>query len=567
MLKTLKKILRIAFLLCLCVVSFVSFTACNMLSLDTQKDYNQIVVVAGDLSFTKRDLIENYYSYGYQYYQNSNDIKSALKQTAKTMVQRELLFEEIKKIIDITNFEGVDYTNEIRYNVFDSMQQAYDKIEKEIRKEWYDEEFNEAEKKTPLRTEKIEYKPTVKLNEQNELIRIIESDENNNLEQMPADFETYNKKFESQTDNKLNAETWSRYIKSLQSVAKNENRPLDKQSLLKFEQERLIKLYTNNKYIELYKEYVLKNAEISTAEVVRYFKNEYEYQYSLFNGLLNTSAYDTAMSKASSEFVFYHDEKSEGYIYVNHILIKFGDTVSQMITNKKNEYGITTEEQESELLKDKNSNYYKDYQEILKAVEVTYEKDGVVQKPITLSAVQDEIIQSVNSIQLSDTQERFQEFERLMYLYNDDAGAMNADFYYNVNLDTDVQDKMLKRFADASRTLASDYNLGQIYAGGPFDGLVITEYETGKYGAHIIIHGGLSGNFITPKNIDSLTYDMLLNQKVNPASDKTLFQYFYDKLQLDNDIFDKATESIVNTRMSEIGNVEYREHYYKNLWS
>lgn len=565
-----KKILRFAFLLCLLTVSFISFTACNVVSLNTQKDYNQVVIVAGDLKFTKQDLLNDYYGYGYQYIQSKGSVKGAIQETARTMVKRGLLFEEIKKIIDITNYKGENHTNDIIYHAYQAMQQSFERYEEEVRKEWYNETSTDNQEDQPLRPAKQEYKPKVKY-ENGELVRVVEPHGHDNLDEMPDSFEIYNKQFLS-NDEALNAEAWTRYIRSLQVVAQREGRPTDRQVVLEYEQERLIKVYTNNKYMDLYQQHLLETAPINAQDVVEYFKKEYITQHTLFTGLEDSSAYDEAMVRSLNDFVFYHDvgeTRSKGYIYVSHVLIKFGDTPSSIIENLKTQYGIESEEQEAEeLSKGESSAYYNDYVKMLQEVEVTFELDGEIQTASLLD-VQQEILDSVNAVDKSDEdmKNRFQEFERLMYLYNDDDGSMNADFYYSVNLDTNVEDRMFARFASASRELAANYDKGDVYQGGPFDGLVITEYEPGKYGAHIVIHGGISENFIDINSIDNLTYEMLLKKYVNPASDKTLFHYFYDKLQMDESLFEQLSEAIVNTKMAQLDSVQYYERYYRDLWS
>lgn len=571
-----KNIIKNLLLICLVIISIVGFTACNMFPVNVTKDYNLIVATAGDLKFTKRDLIDAYYNYGYQYGQSGNeDLKTVLNQTAKSMVERGVLLDYIKthKIIDLKNYKPQNDTDpntkgenkylEIRLHAFETMQEAVDKIEKEIREEWFEKSDKEDER-VPLRVSKDVFAPTVKLDENNILVRVQDKHNHDDIDKLPAKFETYNKQFLTSSD-KLNAEIWSRYIKSLQKTAQSEGRSTYRADVLKFEQEKLEEFYTENMYLELYKNEVLASAPIDTDAVVKYYKDKYyqqkdEYYY-------DVSKYNEAMKGQlqSGDLQYYHDERSP-YVYVTHILLKFGDDASNKIANLKTQYNVESEEQDAKMLdkthQDFNQDYYDKYKQILEEVTISYEENNEV-KEKSLFAVRDEIMQAVNSVQKVEMDKRFAAFDSLVYKYNDDDGAMNADFYYSINRDTNVQDTMLARFANASRELAEKSTLGDIYSGGAFEGLVITDYESNdKYGAHIIIHGGLAENI---PNVDELTYEMLLEKTVNPASEKTLFHFIYDKLKLDENVFNSNTSTIITTQMSDM-KVKYYEKNYKNLY-
>ena len=64
--KMIKKLLTMACCLVLCLVCL---TGCSWLQIDKNRYYNQVVVTVGEKEFYKKDLVEAFSNYGYQYYE------------------------------------------------------------------------------------------------------------------------------------------------------------------------------------------------------------------------------------------------------------------------------------------------------------------------------------------------------------------------------------------------------------------------------------------------------------------------------------------------------------------
>ena len=611
-----KKLLQIVCAVLLCIVATFSFTACNLLKIDTKAALNQEIIKVNALGttkkFTRNDLLKAYQYYGYQYYQNSGDLESAVKQTADTMLQRWALFEYIEKnYIDLTNYKGTDYTAEIRYRALNSMHEEFAKLEVEVRKDLDKVVTLPASPEVnPLRDAKVVYQPQVYFDEEeNKLVRNLHRDEeehthddghnheghNHGTENeyhsdevhtdVPLTFEEFNKQFES-VDSQVNGETWSRYIQKLQAVAKSEERSTEKADVLQYEQARLEAFYKENVLLELYEEYFMEHLPIETDEVVKYYKDKFAEQHALFQK--NVDAYHSAV-KDSSSMIYYHaDDISAGYMNVQHILIKFGTETTEKIDALKAEV-------QKDSTYDENNNgdpfddeyYLSRYNMLISNVQVTYEtkENGeTVTKTENIYKVLNDIKEYVAEGETPE--ERLSRFDELIYVYNDDSGNVNSDFFYSVYMEdndeegynpdegTNEPNGFNEHFADASREFlkaSNNYGIGDIYEGGDYQGLVVTSYS-GEYAAHILINGGVSENIVTYENLDSLTWQDLNARKTSPTSEKTVFQYIYDIL-FTSDYFDtkfsENTTSIIETIMSdtENTNIVKDEYKYKDMWS
>jgi len=615
----LKKLLQIVCAVLLCIVATFSFSACNLLKLDTKSALNENIIEVKALGttkkFTRDDLLKAYQYYGYQYYQNSGDLESAIKQTADSMIQRWALLKHIEdNYIDLTNYKGIDYTAEIRYRALNSMHESFAEIEAEVRED-LDKVVTipNSSAVTPLRDAKIVYQPQVYFDEEEgKLVRNLHRDEeehtyddghdhshdghNHGIEEneyhsdevhtdVPLTFEEYNKQFES-VDSQVNGETWSRYIQGLQAVAKSEERSTEKADVLAHEQARLEAFYKENVLLELYEEYFLENLPIETDEVVKYYKNQFASQYALFQD--NVNAYHTAIKDSSSMTYYHADDISAGYISVQHILIKFGTETTKKIDALKTEV-----QNDSTYDTNKNGDPFDDeyylsrYNAIIANVQVTYqtEENGeTVTKTDNIYTVLNHIKSYVSEGETPE--ERLRRFDELIYVYNDDTGNVNSDFFYSVYKEdndeegydpesaTNEPNGFNEHFADASREFlksSNGYEIGDIYEGGDYQGLVVTSYS-GEYAAHILIYGGDNKNIATYENLNNITWQDLNARKTSPTSDKTVFQYIYDIL-FTSDYFDtkfsENTSSIIETIMSdtENTNIVKDEYKYKDMWS
>lgn len=529
-----KKIFTIMCSLILCVVTL---TGCNLLELDKKKYYEQVVAsVTSEHSeyvreYTKKELIEAYYNYSYSSVQNgTKTAEDGVKTAFNSMIERGLLVAGIEKeyikagLIEFTE----EHKNQIREDAFEYMQDQIFEYEDEIRiekgltPESEDTATTEEEVEESLRAEYNKYEPTIIYDEESDkAVKNLELEKDSVLGYtVPLHFT------QKITDEAISNEAYVRYVKALQKNAKAEGRDSSESEVVKYEEERLIKLLTENKYLELFEEYLANNNLYNTIDsdgnytvrqdvldkVVEYYQEQYNIQKNLYD--LNIDAYHTAMGSDASK-VYYHPNSGEEYMYVSHILLKFSDSQTKEVEALKTKLENKQISQEEYDRKVKN---------IANNIQVVYEKNNEVYTS-NAEEVYNTVVDYVNTYGGNDVEKRAKLFNDMIYIYNDDEGIMNKDFAYVVNLKTTVEDKMVKEFADASRELNENPDKGI----GSLSDMVITEY-----GVHIIFHAGLVENIITSNNIDNLTYQALFRHNTQLSSNKTLFNFVYDQLTFDS---------------------------------
>lgn len=585
---TTKKILTV---ICAMFLSMFMFAGCNLIEINKAKYYNQIVIsvelkdgYGEDYNdyiekYTKKDLINAYYNYAYNYVSNGQ-IKASegMNYAINNMVNVDLLYKYIKKnYFDNPNYD-IQFTdadrNEVKLKVYDAIQEQITSLEKEVYEEWnynYTNQDDLSEDKVEsLRKAYEAYDSKVLMT--NIKVDVVVEGSTTEVEKQAIILnpnqltKTYDTRVAGDTfkqqisDPEVSKEAYTRYIKQLQEAAKAEGANTGEQEVLNAEIERLTKSYTRSEYISIFEKwyninynftynaknnvYVL-NDSVKQA-VVDYFKERYTAQKNQYEN--DESAYHTAMAGDSIDDIYYHYNSGNEYMYVSHILMKFSDAQKAEITELKNKLSAHKITQE---------NYDARVKEIANRTVVTYEIDG---KKYTSNALEvtNKIKNYVNKAQYKGKtgeelelalNERAKLFNDMIYLYNDDEGIMNKDFAYVVNLDTEVNDKMVKEFADTARKLNKEQEEGAL------SDMVITEY-----GVHILYHAGIVKNVVS--DINSLTAEDLMSVKTQRSSNKTIFAKIYDTVATEN--YKTAASNFVSNCFEFVNIVKY-ENRYKDL--
>ncbi len=585
---TTKKILTV---ICAMFLSMFMFAGCNLIEINKAKYYNQIVIsvelkdgYGEDYNdyiekYTKKDLINAYYNYAYNYVSNGQ-IKASegMNYAINNMVNVDLLYKYIKKnYFDNPNYD-IQFTdadrNEVKLKVYDAIQEQITSLEKEVYEEWnynYTNQDDLSEDKVEsLRKAYEAYDSKVLMT--NIKVDVVVEGSTTEVEKQAIILnpnqltKTYDTRVAGDTfkqqisDPEVSKEAYTRYIKQLQEAAKAEGAKTGEQEVLNAEIERLTKSYTRSEYISIFEKwyninynftynaknnvYVL-NDSVKQA-VVDYFKERYTAQKNQYEN--DESAYHTAMAGDSIDDIYYHYNSGNEYMYVSHILMKFSDAQKAEITELKNKLSAHKITQE---------NYDARVKEIANRTVVTYEIDG---KKYTSNALEvtNKIKNYVNKAQYKGKtgeelelalNERAKLFNDMIYLYNDDEGIMNKDFAYVVNLDTEVKDKMVKEFADTARKLNKEQEEGAL------SDMVITEY-----GVHILYHAGIVKNVVS--DINSLTAEDLMSVKTQRSSNKTIFAKIYDTVATEN--YKTAASNFVSNCFEFVNIVKY-ENRYKDL--
>jgi len=564
-----KKILTVACALAMCIICL---TGCSWLKVDNYKYYYETVVVSVDKkNFYKKDLVEAFNNYGYQYYESYGyTLEDSVNQTINTMVDRWLLLDSI---ITSGKYEiSPEEELEIKAQAFDYMQDSIFTFETQVREEWElmaETEESEEEKKS-LRVEEEVYEPSTYY-EDGMVIRAghVHDDNETFLDGTIAKDSHFTKDRQVITDPKVSNEAWARYITSLQKAAEGEGRSTTEADVLRFEEDRLIELLTNNLYLEKYEHDFFNNLEVDTSKIVEYYKKQYKAQKDRF--LSDESLYHTAMKDAAKNYIYFHPNSGNEYVNVKHILIKFSDAQTQALTalEKEKENGSITE-----------AAYNAKKRNIVNQTTSTFEMDGETKTWNAIVSTDDQtsVYEYVQSKVTGATlKERCAQFNELMYIFNDDEGSMNSEFDYVVNLDTSVADQMVKPFANGVRALDKSSNGEQSEwlndtKGG--EGAGSMDYIVSEYGIHIIFHAGNAVNLVDENNIDNIADEeilrLLCTTMTTPESNKSIFNLIYDTLKLEENAYNVKSQGDINTIRTELASkgikIKIYEDNIKDLW-
>lgn len=544
-----KKFLSCLFSLVLC---FFMLAGCNLIELNKTKFYNQVVteIVYSDNTtkkFTMEDFYWTYVNYGYQYVQNGSETNDALESTIDLMVQRYMLVEDIKTKITLTDNEK----NTLKKQTYDNINSQLKELESEIRVEW-DRVVSEPEKsdeeETPLRAAYTEYKPTVQKATDSQglnpyLERVIDDEEETVSD--PGEF------VQNITDEDISAEAMKRFKKQLKENNENLGKKVKEEDLLKNEINRIYSILEENKYISKYQTQMLNNATINSDAVVNAYIEKYKRDYEKYAN--NEAAYHTAMGSDASA-VYYHPNSGNEYMWVTHILFKFSDSQTKAIEQLEADLKSNTIDEF----------YYKAKMEEITSMDntiVKYVNDAGVTVETNVTNAFADIVQGVTRYDADIYfEERAKAFNNYIYKYNDDEGIMNKDFAYVVNLDTSVEDKMVKAFADEARSLYKK----DVTRGGNLKGsMSVTPVRT-EYGYHVLLNLGAVTNIVEYNNINNLTWNALYNRKTQPSSNKTLFNYEYDTLNLDSSLVSNALNKQIEDLTGSAKEIKkYSDRYLK----
>ncbi len=592
--KTIKKILSIAIFFAIFIGSMFTLTACNLVVTDKSAYYSQTVATFtyndATYSVSMKELNQAFKDYGYNYYIKGyfSNMEECLEASLNYHIQRSLIALELENKFnsiysdthnelyhnELYNLDFVDqekgwegtlsniYTStnpnaiEIRYNAFESMQDNIDSFAKAILEE--EGKLGNVETTEPetIRDTKKEYESKVDYEFEyvfNETTGTTEK----KLKYLKLKFdelELFDKTNVSEHfvlgytyDEVTTNKAYARYIKSLQQIAKSEGRSTEEQDVLRCQEELEIRNAYISKLLEIYEYYYNTTTTIDTQVIVDYYKDQYINQYRNFQ--YNEEAYNTAMSKSNSEYVYYH-KSPENYIEVSHILINFTEEqkalISELDAKLEADKANVVDETELEKLQTQHDNKV---MEIITNTKCEYELNGE-KKTDYYSEIVEYIKNYVNDglsgSVMSETElarTKAKRFDDLIYMFNDDPGMMNSDFHYSVNITDGFESSYDQNFVNGAIELYNNYNVGDVLL-EPVSGEVLAKPVASQYGIHIMFYSNKVSNIKSIENIDQLTYIDLLSTYVNAASDKSVFEYLYDKISTSNN-YSNHTSSLI----------------------
>ncbi len=241
-----------------------------------------------------------------------------------------------------------------------------------------------------------------------------------------------------------------------------------------------------------------EGVDVSYGEVVDLYRATVAEQQKLYDA--DIAAYNTAIN-GSSTTVLYHP--TVNYFYVKHILLPFSDEQTAALTEFKNRPDIKNLQED-----EKNDRIEAFRADLVDAIVCYPHKDGEndLSKPMSV----DEVMMHVRSVMLpkeSSVKAANDAFNDLIYLYNTDPGAFGNDKGYIVKykLDEGEEESYMQEFADASRYMFDNLEVGQVYYEK-----VVTDYGVHiMYFASEIKKGAVDLNATTSPSGTETYYDLL----------------------------------------------------------
>lgn len=612
--KHLKKLLSIFIFAIIIVGSMFTMTACNLVVKDKTAYYNQTVATFEfdnkTITVSMNDLNSAFASYGYSRYSQGyySNMKDCINDSLKYHIQKTLLMNHIAKTLtevysdtnnELYNISFADTKDydwnktldsiyksnnpnalEIRNTAYDSIMTNINSYAEEILKD--EDRMAEIESKTEesSSTTKTEYESKINIE------KVIENGiEKTKITKKVDELHLFNKTdiaehfaIKYTYDEEVTNRAYNKYINYLQQEASSQGRSTKIEDVILYQENQAIKNAYQNKLLELYKYYFDTTEKVvdkttnevsyidktlSVDKIIEYYKNQYTNQLRLYED--NIDAYRSAVKDSKKEYMFYNNNSGKEYIQVNHILFSFNEAQKAEKTRLDNKLKLDKENagNNTALIEQIEKQYDNDILALALSTKATYEVDGE-EKTSYVADVINEIRDYTSSNELSNSSimtakevlvQKAKNFEDMMYKYNQDPGNMNADFYYCVNINDGVEDQWEAGFTEGAIELYNDYNEGD----------VLVRPVVSSYGVHIMFYAGMVHNLIEPDSLDSLTYEMLLEETVNPASDKTILEYLYDKVEKE-DYYNNFVSGVIN-QLYNSADIKLDEYKYKNLWN
>lgn len=575
------------------------------------------------VTITKRDLLNSYNNNAALYI---NTYGYTAKQTVKllldNLIDRELVILKAKEYTgDIsTNNDYIDKYNqavEDTFDYFDSQILSYEKQLREIKglekidedeessesaktdydpynayekKVLYFEETNSYElvtynKETKQYDRTYTYK-VVKDEATNSYVRYFYNTQTNaydikaetkfaNDNVTKKELSSYDYQANNHGNAELTKEAYEMFIKSLIKAEEGKNLSKNENEVLKREFDRVMKTYLGNAYVNTLKEIYTINTGVDNQAILTKYKNKVAESYATYKELdaqdSNSNAgytkYAEDMNSKASDV--YYQPYGEKFVQVAHVLIKFTDEQLNELSQLEDDYknGIITtydeyQEKYNVWLNSAGTKARYTYVDLENGVCTEDQVGNEYGEVISYSNIYNEINQALNACG-DDVEARAIKFNEFVYKYNMDTGSLNQSYYYVVNLDTNIEDKMVKEFADTSRELIAK---GEGSLSEP-----VFVKSSNYSGYHIIFAVKTVDNLVDINSLQSFgdgeyfdgAIKKLYQTKIMLGTEKTLYDALYDLVATDS--YSTYQSNVVKTLKND-SKITYNEKYYKDLY-
>lgn len=556
-------------------------TGCSLVGRNDKKYYEAVVCTISYESgqteeITKRDLINAYNSYGYNYVDNYGmTMQEAVEETLNTIVDNKLTIKAVEEYYKENESEGKMLIESETTYLYDS---TYDALYSNLR-QYFNEVTGTAEyaEETAEEAEVSVYKPyekTAYLEESGSSYVIRKTTPASTVRATytarqvggkAVDLEYVNGEGEyvfkdalyeqlmnlTRVSNTQSAKHWKEAFGKYIDVVKDNYSYIDFESdkdVMIFEMDRVYKILKDNYIVEKYG--VIFNREnhqdadlanVTVNDILKYYSSKARVAYTNYVLEGNTSSFESDVLKGSANYVLEGNGATD-YFYVASIKMEFDEDQQDL-------YEIYKTAKENRSIT--NAQYEKFMDVVYGSVYATERnaETGVkTEKTIAAATLLNQIKADVQNAGGYDDKEtesynksvayrKADAFRKYLYLFNDDDSLKGAEYntVFGVNssnevvANSDFSDNSVVK--DAIKAL---YNEGNAKI-GDMTGLV--ETEDGIYifffaGNVENVFGGIDENFDVSRQADAIK--VLASTRLNIFSSKTIFDSLYEELTTDN---------------------------------
>ncbi len=582
-------------LLAVMMLSMSVFTGCSLVTRNWEKYYNSIVSTIkyedNVFNITKRELINGYNSFGYnyeQYYSKSRE--EAIKLTLDQLETRKLTIFEAEKMFksqnqgEILTKKEKDYLwHETNDALEDNFMTYVDKVTGTSTSKDEEEsdaiKFNGYSKKATLNLidNKYEITKTETIADILDGFDYVEAEARDISIKEDKDkiYSNLVDLVQSMKGSSVYSKAYNEYKKALEKSEEGlkfkENTTAD---LFAREIDRIYKIVYENFIVEKYLDTFKGKdglADVSVNQILNRYSAKVMNSYTQYVLEGDEQYEENVLSDLGKIYYFKNGDQDTKFYTVSHILFQFSEESKAKYTQAKTDLDNKkiTQEQYDEIIDD-----------LTVVPTVRAKGDDGVYNEIEKSEYQsyetniNDLYNHIKVVidQAGDPIAKAEAFNEFIYKYNDDPGIRNAEYNYVMGVNksqaesasesdlVELEDgrkykkysKMVDEFTLAGTELYND-GYGQI---GDLSGLVMTEH-----GFHVLMYTGECKNYFD-SIVDGLNggqevllgtgaIETLYNARLNVCVNKTIFDVIYEELTQDNFAsFESANTSLLREKAS-----------------
>ena len=576
---------KYAILLLVLLSCVTILTGCNLFSTNNYVALSSIVATSGNISVTREDLLNAYYSSGYYYnYVYGYTQEEAIRMTIDDLIDQRYLLDYIdsneKYALNNDNY------NKAIYDTYSYMNSRLQTVVNEVRSEFG---LTVEEVATDEETEEPEFAPQERYQTKFDYVngKVIyenytSSDEDDEETEFYGNFLSVDSAKQYTIDNYIvtnHIKGSSSHFKSLvqdrfMTTLKQEQagygyKDLSDSAVLKREIETIFDGNIDSQKIARFQYIVQRengfvfdegeNNYVITQDLLQDIVDEYKTIYASnmaeyrSSSQQNRSSYFTNVANSSkrANYVYYGNPDEETLITCTHILIKLSDEQLSQIEDLE-----------------ANKLYYGEKLERAKSAITSWANTFAYERSLTTGEVIDEVGISVETLfdnvkndvnRQSSLEDKINQFNDYLYRYNVDTGIINAKYDYVVGTNNSA---MVDSFTNLVRDLYDNGN-------GTVGSIGYCYEENDNYsGYHIVMYTGTLQNLYSSlSDLQSLTiqnvYQVLSSEKTSLSYNQTMFELMFDTVVQDN--YEEYATSIVETQKSG-ASINYNVGNFSDLY-